>query len=418
MTDGRGSSRARFLDIFCQLPRRAIALIGVLALLIIWVDHPVVAQDDGLEEFRSWATYEFGKEMHLNLETSLITQASELRLYVTSNGREDIVTTQVDLEEDLSQASHTLDLTQIPLAPYSKVVFWWEIIGDDGQIQVLPETTFDYLDDQFQWRKVKGEGVEINWVGEDNAKGISALRISEDVLAELSYYLPNQTSEPFRVFIYPQISDLQASLRLTGREWVGAHAQPELGVILVAASNPQTAATDLARDISHEMTHLLMYQVLNNNYDEFPRWLEEGLATNFEPVGGDQYQEILRNALETNTTLDFVNLCRSFPTSDSAALIAYAQSESFVQFIQSEYGEFAPVQMIKAVIDGASCEEVTDITLGLTLADLSQRWLEANARPNFFERLVQGGGIWLLIILAGFAIFSLIIFGSSKKYEG
>lgn len=393
----------------------------VIVLLASWLSfgrQSVLAQDETPEDYRSWATYEFGKEMVFNLEATVADQVSELTLFLQTNGSGNTLATQVQFENGGSlRASHSLDLTQLLIAPFSQVVYWWEFEGVSGQKYVIPENTIDYLDDQFQWQVMDGEDVEIYWTGEDEALGKLGRQISEEVLADLQNYLPYRSSAPFRIFIYPQIGDLQSSIRLTGRDWVGAHAHPELGVILVATSNTQTAATDLARDISHEMTHLLMYQIVGDKYDKMPRWLEEGLATNFEPMAANQYQETLQKALDTNTTIDFVELCQAFPAGEAAAVLAYAQSESLVQYIQSEYGEFAPAQMIKAVIDGASCQEVTEKTLEVSLSELNQAWLEANARPSLLERLIESGGIWFLLLLISFLILSLILYGSSRSFN-
>jgi hypothetical protein len=68
------------------------------------------------------------------------------------------------------------------------------------------------------------------WVGDDLALGQLALDIVAESLPRLRQLLPVPEPVEFDLYLYPTSADLRAALRLTGQEWVGAHAHPELGV--------------------------------------------------------------------------------------------------------------------------------------------------------------------------------------------
>ena len=104
----------------------------------------------------------------------------------------------------------------------------------------------EYIDDRFAWQKVERDGVLVYWSGDDATIAEVALDVTADALPGIVDAIPIDPALPLRIYIYPTVADLRAGLRLTGRDWVGSHAHPELGVIMLAANNPQTAAAELS----------------------------------------------------------------------------------------------------------------------------------------------------------------------------
>jgi hypothetical protein len=271
-----------------------------------------------------------------------------------------------------------------------------------GNVLDIPPQTLAYEDDRFDWRQLSDNNIIVRWPNDDAALGQTALDIVNDSLPRLTAVIPVELPDPLRIYIYSSASDLQSALRLTGRDWVGGHANPELGVILVTAANARTAATELRRSIPHELTHLMLYQAVGTAYPNLPRWFDEGLAAIMEHSPDPNEQLILEEAAANGTTIPFAQLCAAFPADGRQAVLAYAQSASLMNYIQTEYGRSALNQMVQALADGADCESVTTRVLTISLAQLNQNWLQLlNPQPSL-TNFWQSSGIWLLLLAAGF----------------
>ena len=364
---------------------------------------------------QSQATYEFGQFFHF----SLLVQGSQPISGVTLffRGADSLVTTTVDVAVEPAleiRAEHTVELTQIRLAPFSTITYWWQVTDTAGNVLEVPVQSIAYEDDRFDWHALSDENVVIRWTNEEAALGQTALDIVNDSLTQLAAIIPVALPEPLRIYIYPSASDLQSSLRLTGRDWVGGHANPELGVILVTAANARTAAVDLRQSIPHELTHLMLYQATGEAYLNLPRWLDEGLAVNMEAAPGPNEALILEESLASGTTIPFTELCTLIPLDGRQAVLAYAQSASLIDYIQAEYGILALNEMVSAVADGADCDSVSSRALNISLAQLNQDWLQSLSPQSPLVHFWQTGGIWLFLLIAGFGLMFVFLWPLNK----
>jgi hypothetical protein len=289
------------------------------------------------------------------------------------------------------------------------VTYWWHLEDGQGRAIDIPPQTLEYVDDQFAWQELRASGVTVRWAADDRSIGQVALDVVAEALPDLQAIMPVELADPLRIYIYPTANDLRAALRLTGRDWIGAHARPELGVIVVAAANPRTAAVDLGGDLRHELSHLLLFQAAGDGYAAVPRWLDEGLASTFEGEDNGSYDAVLQDALAAGETIPFRELCGSFPETGDRTLLAYAQSVSLVRFIQVEYGSQAIAEMVRAIAEGADCLTVTGRVLGVSLSELNRDWLQQQAPQTGLADVWRRGGPFLLVVLAGFALMLLIV---------
>jgi hypothetical protein len=388
-------------------------------LLIVIIFAPwglISAQEDSESKWRSSAEYNFGQVMKFRLSGETDETMENVNLFMSAPDLESILMAEVQfiLKESLD-AQHAVDLTQVRLAPFTVVTYWWELETHDGKIIKIPEQTIDYIDDNLEWETAKDQNIVVHWTGDDPAIGQSALDAAVNAIPRLTSNIPISSDNLWRIYVYPRADDMQAALRLTGRNWVGAHAHPELGVVLVTATNAVSSEQDFANAISHELNHLLLYQVMGDNYQSLPLWLEEGMATIAELASNGQYEETLQNALESRTTIPFQELCHTFPADSDGSLLAYAQSASIVRFIQSEFGEHAPIQLVGSIADGANCENVTDEVLGVSLGELNDQWLEEVTPTSTLTRVWRQGRLLFFAIAVGFVLMSIIVMGPPRR---
>jgi hypothetical protein len=364
----------------------------------------------------SHASYDFGQVMRFSLIARGETDINSVTLFVRAPELPYTLIAEMEVEPGRQVVvEHHLDLTQVRLPPFAPVTFWWRVTDVAGNTVLIPEQVLEYGDDQFVWQQMVAETasgpLRVYWTGDDVAVGQVALDVAAEVMPRLVDVVPVAWEEPLRIYIYPSAADLRAALRLTGRDWVGAHAHPELGVILVTASNPRTAVVELRQSIPHELSHLLLYQATGAGYANVPRWFDEGLATLFETAPNPAFEAILQEAVAAGSTLPFAELCNEFPidNGDNRVTLAYAQSASLVHLIQAEYGNNALNQIVRAFVDGADCQSAVKRVLGMSLAELNQYWLRSQQLQSPAGQLLRHNALWIAIVVAGFAVMGLLL---------
>jgi hypothetical protein len=221
--------------------------------------------------------------------------------------------------------------------------------------------------------------------------------------------VPLDEVQPFNVFIYPSTADLGSAMRLAGQEWQPGRTYPELGVLLVTAVNPATAEGELAAGIGRELTDLLLYQALGDNYGRVPQWVRSGLG---ELAAGDvdaRSAALLAEAVADGRTLPFDELCAGFPSAQAELAIAEAQSGSILRSISDQAGPEAVLGLVNQFAAGATCEEALATALSSTPTQVEQAWLAA-FQPTDPQRVqISQAIIWVLLILLGFGMAGLLV---------
>lgn len=380
-----------------------LACVSVIVGFMAGGFQKVIAQTNGVQ---SSVDYAFGQVINFNLAVDDVNNIEQVTLFFKAPEFENTYVADVELTGSIM--TYPVDLNQVRLAPFTTVTYWWQIEHKDGSTTILPEQTFSYSDDQFEWQSMEKEGVTVNWTGDDVALG----QLGHDIVTEtrplLAELIPNAPDSGFDVYIYPSSGDLRAALRLTGRDWVGAHAHPELGVLLVTAVNSRTAASDLRQSIPHEMVHYDLYQVLGANYDNLPAWFNEGLASLVESNPNPNYKRVLETAVAAKTTIPFAQLCERFPLPEDQAVLAYAQSLSFLEYIQDKYGNSGIQQLIAAYANGGDCDSGVSQAFDLSMTELEQSWLQSQQVRSPLAQFFLDSGVWLILLLGGFVIAALL----------
>ena len=309
------------------------------------------------------------------------------------------------------QLQHTINLAELYIQPFTTVTHWWTLTAADGTLYELPAQTLAYDDNTFPWKIQEEAGIGMYWIADGLDLGQVGMDVVKESLPRILSIIPANMSDGIRIYLYPSADDFQAALSLTQQEWVGGHASPELGVIMLPAENPRTAVVDLRRRIPHELSHLVLYQATGAQYHNVPRWFDEGLGTLFESIPNPNYATALEKALANDTLVPFSQLCTQFPNqSNDEILQAYAQSHSLMTYIQDTYGNQKIQEMIIALADGATCETVTTRTLDRSIDQLTADWLAAvNPNSGLGGLGLSSNLIWLIVIFAGFGLTVLLL---------
>ena len=395
-----------------MMNRSLCRLFGLFLLTILLLDgsRVAVAHETAVFQsspFISSVSYSYGQNVAFQLSGPMADQVDRVDLFIQAAQEERPFTVEVKRitqSEGQLVANVDVDPTLADLPPFSMVRYWWVLQTAVSEPITTPEETFTYRDDRFAWRTHSVEDVTIYWTGNDSTLGEIAAEIVSDSRQTADDILPQTAVSPLNVYIYPGTADLRAGLRLAERDWQAGHTDPDLGVLLVTAVNPITAAADLRQTLPHELVHLRLHQLAP--FVTFPIWYEEGIAS-FAAEDGLGSDELVQTAVASGTELTLLQLCTNFPE-DGAAELALAQSISHLRYIQAQFGNPALRQLGEAYAAGAGCEAGLTDTLGMTMAELNADWLGAQAPQPAWRTFLNQNGLWLLLVVGSFGLFVLL----------
>lgn len=384
------------------------SIVAFLAVIIGSLLVPVPASAGGITVVENRVEHSFAQHVTFTLEASSDAKISQIYLFFQATDDDETEKARVALEEPAREISveHTHDARVYPLPPFADITFWWQIEDAAGnRLETAPER-FKYTDNRFQWRNRDGDGVTIHWIEGtgDPTYAQTALDVAQasvkDANAELRAPLP----DPLDIYIYDSEHHLEAAMVLSGRDWAGGQARPELGVVVIAVPPEQGYASRMKRYLPHEITHLLTYQLTTaEGYEHVPKWLDEGLATANEQLPTPEYALALKEAYEADQLLALESLCAPFSPDPRTAMLSYAQSASVVTFIREQYGADGIRSLLSAYADGASCTSGVEEALQVNFNKLEGAW-RASLRPEarwkaWVDQVDVWIGLWLLSLL-------------------
>ncbi len=300
--------------------------------------------------------------------------------------------------------SYRYDVTQNVLRPFVTISFWFEVALQNGQTLRSENYRVQYVDDRFTWQQQVDGSLRVHWYEGDAAFGDALLDVSRRGLNAINAIISAPQTEPLNVYVYASTSDLQSALFLGGESWQGGHANPKLGVVMLAVTPGPGQSIDMETLIPHELAHVMLYRSVGEGYDSLPVWLSEGIASLAELYPNPDYDQALTIASQNGSLLPVSDLCDTFPLDASRAYLAYAESQSFVRFLRDSYGTSALFSLTSAYADGLSCEQGVVRALGTSLVSLDTRWRESVLGQN-----VAGVVLRNMMPYLGLFVFMLLI---------
>jgi len=348
--------------------------LSITLLLITILMGPAYQSDmQSAIEFNGFSVnYEFGERINFRVRVKAASSLQRVDLFIRPAGENTRVVRVEPIVEDIIRTSY--DLIQHPLRPFSQVVYWYHVTLTDGSQFTSIESSFFYEDNRFEWKKLEENGFEAAWLEGGLDFGQSILNVTQTSWASVQMYLPADAPLPLRVFVYPNTADLQSALKMSNTPWIAGHASPDLGVVLVSIPTGPDQRAEMERQIPHELMHIVEYQLAGAAYSRLPVWLIEGLASIAELYPNQDYERVMQNAISENRLVPMVSLCNEFPHDLSGAILAYAQSASFLRFLHKSYGRSGLTLLISQYRDGYGCEEGVQAAFDDTLLELETRW--------------------------------------------
>jgi hypothetical protein len=369
----------------------------LMVVSILLCTHQVQGQG-GIEVENATVAVDFGKTITFTANIKSPLPIKQVSLLFRGVNEEATRVETVPVAEDGS-VSFTYDASQNFFPPFGSIVFWYQATLADDQTYTSAPITFQYNDNRFPWRETTRDNVTVHWYAGDDAFGAAALDAAGKGMLAMNEFIPISGTEPVNIYIYSNIADLQNTLMLGGEEWVGGHANPELGIVLVAITPGESQTIEMETMIPHELTHVMLYRSLGQKYLNQPAWLLEGIASMMELYPNPDYAHAMNVASEKGSLIAFSDLCASFPTDAGNAYLAYAQSQSFVSYIRETYGTSGLGRLTSSYGDGFPCELGATNALGTPLSQLDSRWRESVLGQNTVGVAVRNLSPFILLMI-------------------
>lgn len=396
---------------------RSFALL-VLSLLIPLLTAPVHAQQSSpISNLR--AAHEFGSQIEFFADLSTETEFTEayLTFQSTSSGQSIVLSAEM-LGSGLLTARYE-HATQNPLPAFSRLTFWFTMKLTDGSTIESERTTYLFSDNRFEWQSHSlGENSDVNWVEGDFSLGQSVSDVVYQHKSNFNRYLDLPYPEELHIYIYPTTSAFRSALEFSQIPWASGHANPDQNTILVAIPIGFDQQLDIQRQIPHEIAHIRLALYLGGSTDPLPTWFNEGIASLAENFTAPEYWQILQTAFQTGDLIPLETLCESFPYSNDDAALAYAQSESFVRYLENRYGKAGLQALLEAYKQGQTCQNGVQVALGSSLERLEADWHKEAFNSGGVPRSVGAILTWVVLLVILFAAPIIMLLVTSRRKGG
>lgn len=392
---------------------RPLTLIILILAAVLAAFQPVQAQEASQKLTVSdlGISYQFGEYITFQARLSPPSPVSEAYLLFRAEGEANTRVLPVTLDAE-GKTSLRYELKPSPLRPFSNLQVSYRVKLQTGEELVSDESTIRYEDNRFPWQNISGAGVTLHWYAGDLSFGQAAMDVAMRGVKRSGELLLVTPSQPINVYVYASATDLQQALELGSLPWVGGHASPDLHLALVAVSPGPEQGLEMDRKIPHELAHILTYDLTLERYDQLPTWLREGIATQVELSANPDYPLALGQAAETKSLIPLAELCHGFPPDTGRVFLAYAEAQSFTNYLLEKYGQTGLMALINAYGDGLDCEQGAQQALGLPLSQLDANWRAGSLGEN--PGLTALGNLFpylaLLVVLLTVSVVSALTF--------
>jgi hypothetical protein len=353
---------------------RRLLIVVVMAGLLLGVTGQARAQQ-GIVVSDVGVHYDFGLQITFAARIQAASPIQQIVLMFRDQREANTHTFPVQANAD-GWIAYQYNASENTLRPFAPVVFWFVVTLQDGQVLASAPYQFRYDDNRFAWQKLQDGDAQVFWYNGDAVFGQAALDVTRLGLSNLKDWLSMPQSGGVEVYVYASVDDLRNALYLGGQSWTGAHASPELGVVMVAVAPGAEQRSTMEQVIPHELTHVLLYRKVGTGYSNLPAWMNEGIATMAELYANPDYDYVLKQASRDHTLIPLSSLCDTFPADASGAFQAYAESASFVRYLRDTYGSSGMAALVQAYADGQSCEQAPRQAMDTSLTRLESDWRE------------------------------------------
>jgi hypothetical protein len=266
-----------------------------------------------------------------------------------------------------------IDGSHIP--PNSTIRYRFRATLPDGSVAESEEGTLTVADERFDWRSRSDGVVTLHWYDGDDAFAQRALGIGSRAIETAATLLGVDDMPPVDFFVYADQEAFYDALGPGTRENVGGQANADIRTMFGLITPSEVTSDWVDTLVSHELTHLVFAEAVDNPYHFPPRWLNEGLAVYLSQGYDAADRATVERAAGSGAIIPLDGLAGLFPTTRDRFSLAYAESVSAVDFLVRTYGEAALVALITSYAHGVTDDEAFTAALGLDMTAFDDAWL-------------------------------------------
>jgi hypothetical protein len=357
--------------------KAAFLVLGVCLSLALLVPGPTRAES-GLSVLESSVQVEFPRTLKFNLSAESGFDITDIRLHYRVE-RMSFAPVSSEIYVEFTPAptvttSASLELVKIGgIPPGSKLEYWWTVTDAGGERVTTAPTPVVFNDNRYDWQSLTEGMVTLYWYNGDRAFAEDLMVTVQAALAQLYDYTGAALEQPVKLYIYADSNDLQGSM-IFPQEWTGGVAFPRYGIMAIGIS---PSNLDWGKGaIVHELTHLVIHQVVLNPYNNLPTWLDEGLAMHSEGPLEPIMVGYLNGAIAEDRLISVQGLASPFSAYAGEAALSYAQSYSLVDFLITTYGQDKMFELLSTFREGATYDGALLEVYGFDTDGLDERWRE------------------------------------------
>lgn len=399
-----------------RMSRTSLGIFSFLLWLTLSAAYPLQVGEKQVE-WDCLLTYTFGESLTLKGSLTIQDTPNALSLIFQSGSQRIVQTLSLDKQGNFA---YYHDFRQTPFRPFAKVEIWLEGVLSEGTPFTTDKKEFLYEDNRFPWKTRFQSPFRVHWRQGDLQFAQTILNVAKEAQEAIEQWLPVEADWDIDIYVYESPGELRQALRGAGNSWIGAHADPDLGVALIAISAGLDQRLQMEQQIPHELMHIYLYRYRPAAYARLPVWLREGLATAAEFYPNPDYYTILETARQNRSLLTLQSLCDTFPQEAGPAYLAYAQSAAVIQYLLDQYGISKIRQLIDTYADQYECGAGFYRTYGFTLEQLEAEWQEAHfgeaSTARALANLAPWGILLLLVLFAPILLaLQLVSHASSRR---
>ncbi len=347
-----------------------------LGLALAWAHASAVAQEPAGLSFDP-PTAQGALLEPVRFEVSLAADAQPVRVELLTRTEGDPVSllreAEVAPDGPGRYRASVLDSSHIP--PNTTLEYRFRATLPDGSVADSASGRVTIADERFDWRSRSDGVVTLHWYEGDDAFADRALGIGSAAIEKASTLLGVEDMPAVDFFVYADQDAFYDALGPGTRENVGGQANADIGTMFGLITPAEVTSDWVDTLVSHELTHLVFAEAVDNPYHSPPRWLNEGLAVHLSQGYDLGDRATVAGAVASGSLIPLDGLVGLFPTTGDRFGLAYAESSSAVDFLVRTYGEAPLVRLITSYADGVTDDEAFQAALGMTMTQFDDAWM-------------------------------------------
>lgn len=217
------------------------------------------------------------------------------------------------------------------------------------------------------------------------------------------------------------INERKTFERMAGSNLIVAFAVPQKRLVVIDYSKMHTHPFTLRTTLKHELCHLLLGHHIRRAH--LPKWLDEGVAQwvsdGIAEIIMDQKRSVLKEATLSGDYIGMDHLTESFPDDRESLLLAYEESKSLVEYVNSKFGKDGIRTILNHLKDGDEVDVAIQKGLSIPLDELERRWhhhlRKSTTWFTYLARNLYGILFFLAAVITIYGFIRLLI--KKRRYE-